>query len=110
MKLAFADAAEAELERLGDRIAEQNPPRAVSFIREIRESCDAIALMPKAFGHVRGLEEYGIRRMSHGDYVILYFIGKEATNMLEDCVTVLHVVHGAQDYAALLSLELAALA
>lgn len=110
MKLVFTDAAEAELERLGDRIAEENPPRAISFVREIRESCDAIAMMPKAFGHVRGLEEYGIRRMSHGDYVILYLIGKERTNVLKDCVTVLHVVHGARDYAALLSLELAALA
>lgn len=103
MKVVITDAAEAELERLGDWIAQDNPSRAVSFIREIRGSCEVLGMMPRAFGHVRGLEEYGIRRLSHGDYVILYVSGS-------DRVAVLHVVNGAQDYTALLSLELAAMA
>ena len=48
MQCVFSPLAEFDLEEIGDYIARDNPPRAVSFIREIRELCVKITAMPEA--------------------------------------------------------------
>ncbi len=49
MKVVFTDAAEADIETIGDYIALSNPFRAVSFVREIRVKCLSLHEAPHAF-------------------------------------------------------------
>ncbi|MDE2006301.1 MAG: type II toxin-antitoxin system RelE/ParE family toxin [Rhodospirillales bacterium] len=87
--------AEADLEAIGDHIAADNPLRAASFVRELRDRCEALAIMPRAFPLVPRYETHRIRRRVWGNYLLFYRIET-------DRIVVLHVLHGATDYAALL--------
>jgi len=87
--------AEADLERIGDFIANVNPTRAISFVRELRECCEGLAKMPKRFQLVPRHEQANVRRRVHGNYLIFYRIGTET-------IDVLHVLYGAMDYEQLL--------
>lgn len=87
--------AERDLERIGDYIARDNPARAVTFLRELRDKCLGLAEMPERFPLVPRYEAVGVRRRVHGRYLIFYRV--EA-----DRVAVVHVLHGAQDYEAIL--------
>ncbi len=87
--------AERDLERIGDYIARDNPARAVTFLRELRDKCLSLAEMPERFPLVPRYEAVGVRRRVHGRYLIFYRV--EA-----DRVAVVHVLHGAQDYEAIL--------
>lgn len=88
--------AESDLESIGDYIAQDNPGRALTFIRELREQCATLADFPSRFPLVPGYELKGVRRRVFGNYAIFY--RAEA-----DRVLVLHVLHGARDYEAILS-------
>jgi plasmid stabilization system protein ParE len=87
--------AESDFERIADYIAADSPNRALTFIRELRASCEALAEFPAANPLVPRYECYGVRRRVHGAYLIFYRIGVES-------VDVLHVLHGAVDYESLL--------
>ena len=65
---------------------------------ELRDSCLGLAQFPERFPLVPRYERHGVRHRVHGNYLIFYRI--------EDAgVVVIHVLHGARDYAELLSLE-----
>jgi toxin ParE1/3/4 len=49
MIVLISDAAEAELETIGDWIAEANPTRALSFVMELRRRCEALSDVPRGF-------------------------------------------------------------
>jgi toxin ParE1/3/4 len=51
MRLIFLPQAEADLEAIGDSIARDNPRRAASFVRELREQCRKTDAQTK--GHPR---------------------------------------------------------
>ena len=87
--------AEADLERIGDHIAEASPERAITFIQEIRQRCEELADLPKRFPLVPRYENGGIRRRVHGNYLVFYRIGV-------DTIDVVHVLHGAMDYEPML--------
>lgn len=87
--------AEQDLERIADYIALDNPVRAVSFLQELRGKCLALADMPERFPLVPRYEASGVRRRAHGNYLIFYRVEPEK-------VVVIHILHGAQDYAAIL--------
>lgn len=87
--------AESDLEQIGDYIAQDNPKRALSFVLELRDKCLSLADAPYGFPLVPRYERYGIRRRVHGNYLIFYRVDG-------DCVAVVHVLHGARDFAALL--------
>jgi toxin ParE1/3/4 len=93
--VVITNEAEADLERIGDYIAEDSPSRAVTFTRELRQRAEALADMPKAFPLVPRHEHTGVRRRVHGAYLIFYRVG--ATT-----VEVIHILHGAMDYEPLL--------
>ena len=95
MRVVVSKAAEADLEGIGDWIAEDNPTRAVTFIRELRACCEELAHMPRAFPLVPRYERTGIRRRPYRDYLIFYRIRDKV-------IDILHVVHGARDYEVLL--------
>lgn len=95
MKVRITAEAENDLEGIGDYIAQDNLPRALSFIEELREKCVSLADTPLAFPLVPRYENHGVRRRVHGDYLIFYRVeGKQ--------VVVLHVLHGAMDYPGIL--------
>lgn len=87
--------AERDLEEIADRIAADNPQRAASFVRELRGACLGLTDFPDRFPLVPRYKRHGIRRRVHGNYLIFYRSEPEA-------VVVLHILHGAMDYAALL--------
>jgi len=95
MKLYFAGPAESDLETIGDWIAQDNPARALTFVRELRTACATIADMPEACPLVPRYERHGIRRKVHGDHLIFYRVGMGA-------VVIVHILHGARDYEDIL--------
>ncbi|BCH19724.1 type II toxin-antitoxin system RelE/ParE family toxin [Mesorhizobium sp. L-2-11] len=95
MKVRFTTEAKADLLQIGDYIAKGNPHRALSFVDELEQKCQTIATSPKAFPLVPRYERHGIRRRVHGSYLIFYRAEAEQ-------VVILHVLHGATDYAAVL--------
>jgi toxin ParE1/3/4 len=94
MKVRLTREAQADLERVGDYIAQDNPKRALTFLAELREACLSLADAPLAFPLVPRYEQFGVRRRVHGNYLIFYVV--------EADVVVLHVLHGAMDYESLL--------
>lgn len=95
MKVFLSAAALADLEAIGDWIARDNPARAATFVRELRDACEALGLSPERFAHVPRYSHLGIRRRVHGNYLIFYRVEV-------DMVDVLHILHGARDYEAIL--------
>lgn len=93
MRLFFAPLAEQDLESIADYIAADNPRRAVTFIQELRQQCQRIALNPPGYRMRPELGE-GIRSCPHGHHVIVF----EAS---ADAVTVVRILHGARDLPAL---------
>jgi plasmid stabilization system protein ParE len=91
-------AAELELEEIGDYIARDNPGRALTFVRELRERCMSLAEMPLAFPLVPRYEDRGVRHRVHGNYQIFYrVVGQPAER-----TDVIHVLHSARNTAAIL--------
>lgn len=87
--------AERDLESIGDRIAQDNPARAVSFIGGLRAKCLALADFPMRFPLVPRYEGRSIRHRPHGNYLIFYRVEVEE-------VVVIHILHGPMDYAGVL--------
>ena len=98
MKVIITPAAEADLERIADYIAQDNPLRAVTFVEELVQRCRWLADSPQAFPVLRGYEQFGIRRRPHGQYLIFYIVGAGQ-------IDILHILNGAQDYESLLFFE-----
>lgn len=95
MKVVISAEAERDLEGIADHIAKHNPAGAVSFLRELRARCLALAELPNRFALVSRYESFGIRRRVHGNYLIFYRVEPQQ-------IAVLHILHGAMDYAAIL--------
>ena len=87
--------AERDLEAIGDHIAADYPARALSFLAELRAACLGLADFPERFALVPRYEAEGVRHRVHGNYLIFYRVG-------EARVDVLHILHGAMDYAGIL--------
>lgn len=62
MRLTFTNAAERELETIGDYIAIDSPARAVTFIRELRKDCALLTSMPERHPLLSRHKSSGIRR------------------------------------------------
>jgi plasmid stabilization system protein ParE len=95
MIVCLTEAAEYDLERIGDYIAQDSPQRAITFVRELRDKCLGLADVPLAFPLVPRYEARGIRRRIHGNYLIFYRVDA-------DEIVIVHILHGAMDYAAIL--------
>lgn len=95
MILEFSDEAENDLEQIVDYIAERNPRRALSFIRELQGNCEELVDNPSGFCLVPRYERHKIRRRVHGDYLIFYCVDTEK-------VVIIHILHSATDYGAIL--------
>jgi toxin ParE1/3/4 len=95
MKVVVTDEALADLKQIGRFIANDNPDRAESFVAELYDRCQGLGAAPRAFPFIPNWEDRGIRRRSHGNYLIFYRIS-------HDAVEIIHILHGARDYEAIL--------
>lgn len=95
MRVILANAALIDLRAIGDYIGERNPDRSLTFVAELRKSCEDLGSMPHAFPMVPGYEHKGIRRRTHKSYVIFY-------RVLDGVVQVMRVVQGSRDLDRLL--------
>jgi toxin ParE1/3/4 len=95
MRLALTQLAEQDLEAIGDRIATDNPVRALSFVRELRAQCQRIALNPPGYPLRPELGD-GIRSCAHGRYVVFFECDA-------DVVVIVRILHGARDLPAALN-------
>jgi len=73
MPCSFSPLAEIDLEEIADYIARDNPRRALSFVRELRERCEKIAAFPEA-ARLRPELAKGIRLVAYGRYAICYTV------------------------------------
>lgn len=89
--------AEADLEAIGDYIARDNPRRALSFVKELHQTCNDLAEMSLAFPLVPRYEHMGVRHRVYGSYQIFYRVVDDSA-----FIDVLHVIHGARNYASIL--------
>lgn len=94
MKVVLSVQAEKDLEEIGDYIAADNPSRAASFVRKLRDRCKKLATSPLAYA-VRPELGRDIRCCAHGNYLILFRSSRQQ-------VLIARIVHGARDYHALL--------
>jgi toxin ParE1/3/4 len=92
MRVTLSPQAERDLEAIGDYIAADNPPRAVSFIAALRAQCAAMAKAPLAY-RTRPELGAGIRSCAHGNYVIFFTATKSRLNIVR-------ILHGAMDIPA----------
>jgi toxin ParE1/3/4 len=97
MRLEFSRFVESDLEAIGDYIAQDNPKRAVSFIREMRERIRAVGENPLIY-RVRPEIGEGARMAVVGRYVILF-------RVVGEIVRIERVVYGGRDLLALLEEE-----
>jgi len=94
MKVGFSGSARADLREISARIAEDNPARAPSFVRELRERCGELGRMHLMFPMVPRRAD-GMRRRVVGNYSIFYLTEAER-------ILVARVLHNARDIGALL--------
>lgn len=92
MRVRLAASAEADVERIGDRIAESDPERARLTIRGLRAAARSIGGSPYIPSPV--LTAPGVRKKSVRPYVLLYTIrGGEAL--------ILRIAHERSDWVSL---------
>jgi plasmid stabilization system protein ParE len=72
--------------------------RTQDGVQELRDRCLSLADMPLAFPLVPRYEGRGIRHRVHGNYQIFYRVVGDPPARID----VLHVLHSARNYAALL--------
>jgi toxin ParE1/3/4 len=97
MRLEFSRFVESDLEAIADYIAQDNPKRAVSFIREIRERIRAVGKNPLIY-RLRSELGNDARMAVMGRYVILF-------RVVGEIVRIERVVYGGRDLLALLEQE-----
>nr|WP_075293184.1 type II toxin-antitoxin system RelE/ParE family toxin [Pararhizobium arenae] len=88
MILEFTSEAEGDLEQIAYDIAEHNPRRAHSFVRELRSRCEDLISHPNSFALVPRYQQHGIRRRVHGNHLIYYRVEPAK-------VVIIHIPQGA---------------
>jgi toxin ParE1/3/4 len=91
MRFRFSRRAEADLDQIIAYIAQDNPARAVSYVRELREHCRGLVAFPEARRLRPELGE-GVRLSVFGNYVVLYVVHP-------DLLEIRRGVHGARNLA-----------
>ena len=95
MDVVVSDAAWSDMRRIGLAIAKDNRNRAASFVEELYDRCHELRDIAYAFPLLAGRSESGVRRRVYGRYLIFYRVENET-------VQILHILHGAMDYEAIL--------
>jgi toxin ParE1/3/4 len=94
MKVIYSDAAKADLKKISNWIAEENPIRAHSFVTELAATCERLLSFPLANQIIGIVQTEAVRRKLFGNYLIFYTANEEK-------LEIARILHGAQDYADL---------
>jgi toxin ParE1/3/4 len=89
LQFRFSRRAEADLGRIAEFIARENPERAVSFLGELRLRCRKLVAFPES-APLRPQLGAGVRMQAYRNYLILYVVHA-------DVLEIRRVVHGAQN-------------
>jgi plasmid stabilization system protein ParE len=95
VKVAYTAQAKRDLIEIGVWIAHDNPARAKTFVAELYGVCEALGDAPRSYPLLQSHRTSGVRRRPYKSYLIFYWI-------MESRVEVLHVLHSARDYEAIL--------
>ncbi len=95
MSVRLSDAAEVDLEEIGDFIAVDSPRRANSFVLELLDQCASLADYPARHPVIGARHELELRRYAYKGYLIVYVVS-------DDGIEILRIVHGARDFDRLL--------
>ena len=96
MRVSLSPDALSDLKEIGRWIAQDNPNRARSFVKDLRDASMSLGRQPQRFPIVLSLGESAIRKRGYRGYLIFYLVETDA-------VKVTRIVHGSRDWAALLS-------
>jgi toxin ParE1/3/4 len=94
MKTIISAPARADLRKIMLWIADENPFRAKSIVRELQDAAESLVMFPESYPTIGSIDDIPVRRKVHGGYLIFYSAEK-------DVVNVLRILHGAQNYADL---------
>lgn len=89
MKLIISTRAREDLRKLEEYIGTDNPQEAVDFVDAIIERCQPLTEFPYS-GRKQDSYRAGYRSVTHGQYVIFYFVDGEN-------VVLARVIHGNRD-------------
>ncbi len=95
MKVVITAAARGDILEIGRYIARDNPGRARTFVHELLDKARRIGERPCFRPFIPRYADRGVRRRVHGAYLIFYRVE-------DDHLSILHILHGARDYEALL--------
>lgn len=98
MRVVFTRAARRDLSTIARFIAQDNPPRAESFVLELEAAALRIMDAPRGFPLVPRYEQHGIRRRSWRGYGILYVLR-------DDAIGILRILGPGQDHDRMLGLK-----
>ena len=74
MRVDISDAAEADLEEIGNFIAEDNPSRADGFVLELLDRCYGLAEYSARYPIVSRADGREVRRCPYNRYLIFYAV------------------------------------
>jgi plasmid stabilization system protein ParE len=94
MKVTFSGPSRTDLREIAARISADNPARAPTFVRELRERCVELDRMQLMFPIVPGRRD-GMRRRVVGSYSIFYLTRPTG-------IVIARVLHNARDVDSLL--------
>jgi len=89
MKFQVTRHARANIEAIFDAIRSDDPSAAANWIRGLDDKLRRIEEFPESGRQVPELDLTGLREVIHGNYRVLYFLGRERQ-------TVVCVIHGAR--------------
>ena len=95
MKVILSAEARRDLGEIGDYIAQDNPRRARSFVRELVAKARGIGEAPHGSEFVARYRDLGIRWRPFGAYLIFYRVEPHY-------VWIIRILHGSRDYEAVL--------
>jgi toxin ParE1/3/4 len=90
VRVIYATSAQEDLAAIDAWISQDDPDRAISFVRELQDAADDLINGPSRFPPVDTERYPGIHRRNHGSYRILY-------RVTADEILILHVRHGRRD-------------
>lgn len=95
MKVVLTAQARHDLLEIADYIAKDNPTRALSFVRELREAALQRGQLHALYPVIQRYEGQRLRRRIQGNYLIFFRIDLRE-------VVIVRVLHGAMDLETLL--------
>jgi toxin ParE1/3/4 len=92
-KVNLSTEAIQDIAAIGDEISQYSPRRAATFTDDIGVEFELLREMPERFAKVR--RHANLRRKVFGKYLIFYRVS-------EASVDIVHIIHGAMNYEAIL--------